>query len=339
MNTILNTLAAGGTTDIEAEINSLSINSILIASLVLVVLLVLASQIVKNKKLHYLKTPLFIAIAATIVIPSFLLMGSTVYVNTISESKGPVHWHTDIEFWVCGEEIELRDPTGFLSNKIGTSTYHEHDDKRIHLEGVVIEKEYDASLEKFMDVSDGDITNSRLVIATEETIFENDTDGDVPSGNQEAVRNFLSRNEEGLYQLTMENGQTCDENQPAEVQVFLLRYNEGNDTYTQTKLAEPEKYIMRDESIVPPGDCVIVEFDVNKTSTDRLCQQYGVRDVERCTEFGVSEFNPDLCNIRQEIVNVEPEAIVEPIQEINEDTAPITEEESLEIIELQGGDL
>lgn len=339
MNTILNSFAAAGTTDIEADINALSINSILIASLVLVVLLVLSSQIVKHKKLAYLKTPLFVAIAATIILPSLLLMGSTVYVNTISESGGPVHWHTDIEFWVCGEEIELRNPTGFLSNKIGTSTYHEHDDKRIHLEGVVIEKDYDASLEKFMDVTDGFISSERLVIATEETIFENDTDGDVPSGNQDVVRNYLTRTDEGLYQIAVENGQTCDESQAAEVQVFLLRYNENDDTYTQTKLTEPERYIMRDESIVPPGDCVIVEFDVRKDSTDRLCQQYGVRDVERCTEFGVSEFNPDLCNIKQEIIYAEP--VVEFIEEeiIEENLLSPVEQVPENTENVQGGDL
>jgi hypothetical protein len=56
---------------------------------------------------------------------------------------------------------------------------------------------------------------------------------------------------------------------------------------------------MREESIVPPGDCLIVEFAMPKKSTDRLCQQYGVRDVDRCTEFGVSEFNPELCNLKQ----------------------------------------
>jgi hypothetical protein len=128
MNTLIHTLASAGTTDIEEQINSLSINSIMIASLLLVILLGIAAVVVNNKKYEFVKVPLFVAIAATIILPSLLLMGSTVYVNTISESKGPVHWHTDIEFWVCGQEIELRNPTGFLSNKIGTSTYHEHDD-------------------------------------------------------------------------------------------------------------------------------------------------------------------------------------------------------------------
>ena len=290
---------ASGTSDIEATINSLSIQTVLVASLILVILLGVASKVVKNKKYNAFKVPLFIAVASTIVLPSLLLIGSTVYVNTISESKGPVHWHTDTELWVCGQEIELRNPTGFLSNKIGTSTFHEHDDKRLHLEGVVIEKEYDASLGKFMDLSGGAISSTTLIIPTEESIFENDADGDVVRGDEQTVRKYLSRDAENLSQITVRNGQTCDDGHPAEIQAFLFRFNKDDNTYDQTKLADPRTYVMRDESIVPPGDCVIVEFDVPKNSTDRLCKQYGVRDSTRCVEFGVTTYNPDLCNIKQ----------------------------------------
>jgi hypothetical protein len=290
---------ASGTSDIEGDINALSIRAVLVASLVLVVLLAVAATTMNHKKLKSLKVPLFVAIATTITLPTLLLAGSTVYINTISESGGPVHWHTDIEYWVCGQEVELRNPSAFLSNKIGTSTYHEHDDKRIHLEGVIIEKEYDASLEKFADITGGKINSEELVIPTEDVIFENDTDGDVPSGDQQIVRGFLVNDSEGKPTISVKNGDNCGTGQPAEVQTFLLRYEKDNDTYTQTKLSEPEKYIMRDESIVPPGDCVIVEFDTPKSSTDRLCKQYGVRDAERCTEFGVTTYNAELCNIKE----------------------------------------
>ncbi len=298
MNTLLTSLA-NANRDIEEQVNALSINTVLIATLILVVLLAVSAVVVKGNKHKKLKLPLFVLISITIAIPSFLMIGSTVYVNLISESKGPVHWHTDIEFWVCDQEIELRDPYKFLSNKIGTSTYHEHDDKRIHLEGVVIEKEYDASLEKFMDVIEGSISPTDLVIPTDDDLFENDTDGDQATGDQELVRNFLTRNDEGRAEITVSNGMDCGDGQAAEVQAFLLRYNDGEDSYTQTKLEDPRRYIMRDESIVPPGDCVIVEFNTPREASERLCQQYGVRDVERCTEFGVSEFNPELCNLRQ----------------------------------------
>lgn len=298
MSLFSNTFASGSS-DIEATVNSLSIQTVLVASLILVVLLGLSSQVVKSQKFSVFKLPLFIAIASTIVLPSLLLLGSTVYVNTISESKGPVHWHTDIEFWVCGQEIEIRNPTGFLSNKIGTSTYHEHDDKRIHLEGVVIEKEYDASLNKFMDVSGGAISNSSLTIPTEGSIFENDVDGDVARGAEQTVRNYLSQDSENLSRISVQNGQMCEDEQPGQVQAFLLRFSEDDNTYNQTKLDNPGSYVMRDESIVPPGDCLIVEFDTPKNTTDRLCKQYGVRDSKRCTEFGVKTYNPELCNIKQ----------------------------------------
>jgi len=299
MNSLLQTFAAAGTSDLEADINALSLNSIGIAAIVLVVLLGISVKVVNNKKYKVLKKPLFALIAATIVLPTLLMAGSTVYLNVKSESKGPVHWHTDIEMWVCGQEIELRNPTGFLSNKIGTSTYHEHDDKRIHLEGVVVEKQYDASLEKFFDVTDGNLEADSWTVAVEEDPIENDLDGDEARGDVQTVKDFVSRGDDGLYTLSVENGDDCGDGQSGEVQAFLFRYNKSNDTYTQTKLDEPKRYLMRDESIVPPGDCVIVEFDTPKNSTDRLCKQYGVRDVDRCTEFGVSEFNPDLCNIRQ----------------------------------------
>lgn len=285
--------------DLEAQIGALSVKSVLVASVILVVLLVLAALVINDKDKHHIKKPLFILITLTIIIPTFIMAGSTVYLNVKSESGGPVHWHTDIEYWVCNQEIELRDPTAFLSNKIGTSTYHEHDDKRIHLEGVVVEKEYDASLEKFMDVTGGDITPTSLVIPTNDNIFENDFDGDENTGNKAVVENFVKNVENNEKVVEVENGQNCGEGAPAEVQVFLIRYNGENDTYYQKKLEDPGSYVMRDESIVPPGDCLIVEFDQPKSETNYLCEQYGVRDAERCTEFGVSSFNPDLCNIKK----------------------------------------
>ena len=240
---MLNTLSifANTASDIEGDINSFSIKAIGIASLVLVVLLAIASFTVKNKKYHAFKMPLFIMITSTIILPSLLLVGSTIYINAISESKGPVHWHTDIEYWVCGQEIELRDPYEFLSNKIGTATYHEHDDKRIHLEGVVIEKDYDASLEKFMAVTEGAISDEQLIIATESTVFENDTDGDLPDINtKELVKSYVVNDGDGRPVISVRNGDPCGNDQPGEIQAFLYRYNKENDTYTQTKLDEPK---------------------------------------------------------------------------------------------------
>ncbi len=285
--------------DIESRINALSIRLVLVASLVLIALIVVSSRIITKKKHKNLKKPLFLAIAGTIIVPSLVLTVSTVYINTISDSKGPVHWHADIEFWVCGQEIELRDPHEFLSNKVGTSTFHEHDDKRIHLEGVVVDKDYDASLQKFMKVTGGEIRQDKIIIPTEPAIFEDDNDGDKASGDQQLIKNMVSTDSNGNTILTAQNGIGCSADGYAELQTFLIRYDKEAKTYTQTKLSNPADYVMRDESTVPPGDCVIVEFDKLKSRTDKLCQQYGIRDETRCVEFGVSSYNPKLCNIRE----------------------------------------
>ena len=296
----LSLLSSAAGNDIENSIKSLSIRSVLVASLLLTVLLLVSAKIVKKRKYKVLKKPLFILIAATIALPTLLMTASTIYLNTISDSGGPVHWHTDIEFWVCGQEVKLREPIGALSNKVGSSTYHVHNDKRIHLEGVVIDTSYDASLEKFMAVTGGEITNTSMIFPTNNSIFETDTDGDQNSGDQAIVRGFLTRDEDQRATLTVKNGFSCNDNDGyAEIQAFLYRYDTSDDTYTQTKLDSPKNYVMRDEPIVPPGDCVIVEFDTVKDRTDKLCKQYGIVDQDRCEEFGVENFNPELCKIRE----------------------------------------
>lgn len=302
MNNLFHVIASSTTfEDIEGDVNSFSIKVIAAATIILCVLLLVASQINKKKSHKHLKKPLFLSIAATIIIPTLLLMGSTVYINTIADSKGPVHWHTDVEFWVCGQEIELRDPYKFLSNKIGTASYHEHDDKRMHLEGVVIDKTVDASLRKFMDVAEGSITDTSIVIPTNEQIFENDHDGDKPYGEQELVESYKQHDTNGRATINVKNGDQCGPYamQKGELQTFLIRSNKGDDTYTQTKLSNPSNYTMRDESTVPPGDCLIVEFDLPRNRTSHLCQQYGVRDQKRCSEFGVNPYNPDLCKLQE----------------------------------------
>ena len=178
------------------------------------------------------------------MLPTLYMIVSTVYLNTISSSKGPVHWHADIEIWSCGKELELQDPEGSFSNKIGTATLHEHNDKRIHLEGVVVEP-HDASLGKFFRVIGGEITPTSIT---------------VPTNTGPAV---------------LTNGTMCPNGEQGTVQAFLFRTDDDG-YYTQTKLADPQDHIIAPYSTVPEGDCIIVEFGASKARTDRLCQSYEV---------------------------------------------------------------
>lgn len=210
-------------------------------------LAILAAIALKAKKLgEDNKKLLFLAIALVTLIPTIVMAASTVYINTISSSGGPVHWHADVEVFVCGRETGLKDPVGWWNNKIGTATLHEHNDKRIHLEGVVL-KPQDASLGEFFDVIGGGLTQNSLSVPTNE----------------------------GL--LTVQNGEICEGKGTGEVQVFVYRTDQ-EDYYTQEKIVNPQDYIISPYSSVPQGDCIIVEFDAPKDRTERLCRSYKVAE-------------------------------------------------------------
>lgn len=206
---------------------------------------ILAAVCLKLKKISPdNKKFLFLAIVLVTLIPTLIMSASTVYINSVSSSGGPVHWHADIEVWNCGSEFNLKDPIG-LSNKIGTSTLHEHNDKRIHLEGVVLRPE-DASIGNFFHVIGGSLKSDAFSVPT----------------------NY------GLFSVA--NGGKCNSG-VGTVQVFVYRTDKDN-YYTQEKVANPQEYIMSPYSSVPAGDCIIVEFDTPKERTDKMCRSYKVAE-------------------------------------------------------------
>lgn len=287
-------LASG---DFEQDITRLGIRVVVVSAIALLILVFIAG-ITRNKYDH-LRMPLFLMIAFTIIVSTGTLFGSTIYLNTKSDSGGPVHWHADFEAWACGVQLELRDPSGFLSNKIGTPTLHEHDDQRIHLEGVVVDKDEDATLGKFMRVVGGSISNVAMTIPLTEGILEDHVDGDkVDPRGTEVLGGLLKTDELGGRYFQATTNDTCD-GHPAEPQTFVYQFDEASKTYSQKKLADPSGYTIRDDSIVPPGDCIIMEFEASKDRTDRLCEQYGVSDKNRCESFGVQPFNPKKCEIEE----------------------------------------
>lgn len=215
-----------------------------LAALVLILLLSFVAIIIKNpvEKIKYL---LFGLMVVVILANTIYLVGSTIYLNQVSATKGPVHWHADYEVWQCGKELELEDPKGF-SNKVGTEVVHEHNDKRMHFEGV-IEDLHHASLQHFFASVGGSMDSEHFTLPTQEGV------------------------------VTMENGQVCN-SEPAELQVFV--YQTKDKVFAQQKLKDPKNYIISPQSQVPPGDCVIIELDTPKAKTDRLCEQYKIKQIQ-----------------------------------------------------------
>lgn len=175
-----------------------------------------------------------------------IVLGATLYLvyytiskNLASITMGPVHWHAQFEVYACGEKIELEDPSGW-SNKVGTDLLHEHNDNLIHVEGVVNNRG-SVTLGEFFKVAGGEMTNRTLTVVT------NDPPGVVKT----------------YYEC---NGQQGNLN------VFVIKTIDQQ--VKQEKLTDPANYVISPYSQVPPGDCIIIEFNGEKERTDKLCSGY-----------------------------------------------------------------
>ncbi len=111
---------------------------------------------------------------------------------------------------------------------------------------------------------------------------------------------FASDDDKGNTSITVENGNSClTLGGYGEVQAFLYTFDKDSNTYSQEKLAQPEKFTLSEDSIGSPGQCLIVEFSHVKDRTEKLCQDFGEIDAERCTQFGVLNFDPNVCKARE----------------------------------------
>jgi len=227
------------TPKLDEVIASVSSNLVISAFLIIAVFVIL-TVLVKEKG-DTLKKILFGGIVLPVIIVTIFLVGSTIYLNLSSATGGPVHWHADFQVWNCGQKVDLVDPQG-LSNKVGTATFHEHNDDRIHVEGVVINRS-DASLGNFFKFIDGEFSSDDLKLETTR----------------------------GL--LNIHDGDLCPNDQPGSLQTFL--YATKNGIFNQIKLKNPQDYIISPYGSIPPGDCIIIEFDSTlKEKTDKLCDSY-----------------------------------------------------------------
>ena len=224
---------------------STSIYYVLLGSAI--VILITLISIFYRRKSEKTKWVLFLLILISVVLITFYITGTTIYLNYTSQTRGPVHWHADFEIWVCGERVDLADPEGF-SNRIGSPVFHEHGDDRIHVEGVVVNKNH-VNLRRFFYFVGGTLDDDLLELPVNDGI------------------------------LSVKNGDLCN-GKTGELQVFVYKVLNPSDAkewgYEQVKIEYFENYVLNPYSNVPPGDCIIVEFDANKNKTDKICKTFEV---------------------------------------------------------------
>ena len=113
-----------------------------------------------TKKIVY-----FLVLIVVVAVTSYLVL-TTLNLNRVSATKGPVHWHADYEIWVCGQELKIAAPKGF-SNMQGTDLMHSHIDNRIHVEGVLLDKR-EASLGAFFYAVKGSLSDDGIKVPTDQ---------------------------------------------------------------------------------------------------------------------------------------------------------------------------
>ena len=119
-----------------------------------------------HKKMNdFTKKTIYLLVVAVAGLVTIYLVVTTLHLNIISLTKGPVHWHADFEIWVCDKEIKLAEPKG-LSNKQGVDLMHAHADNRIHVEGVILDKKQ-ASLGAFFYAIGGSLSDDGLRVPTD----------------------------------------------------------------------------------------------------------------------------------------------------------------------------
>lgn len=134
------------------------------------------------------KNVLMNAFLVAVLVPSFYTAGAFVHQSQTSWSGGEIHYHADYEVLVeqDGElrALDLIDPSNFcgsdymctLNDRTGITEYHEHNDNRIHLEGV-FETRSEATLAAFFETFGGELSNTRLVYPTNEEVVEVEENG------------------------------------------------------------------------------------------------------------------------------------------------------------------
>ena len=127
----------------------------------------------------------FSVVIATGLVTIYLVL-ITLHLNIISETKGPVHWHADFEIRICDKEIRLSEPKGF-SNKQGADLMHAHNDNRIHIEGVLLDKR-EASLGAFFNAVGGYLLDDGIKIPTDDGLLKAH-DGD--KCNEQAAKFYV----------------------------------------------------------------------------------------------------------------------------------------------------
>jgi hypothetical protein len=218
-----------------------------------------------------------------VLVPSLYTAGAFVHQSQTSWSGGEIHWHADYEVMVEEnneyQQLDLIDPSNFceetrhesttmcsLNDRTGSTKYHEHNDNRIHLEGIFKERE-DAVLSAYFETFGGKLTNTELRYPTNDRMVEK------AEGNSETLKILIKQGVGG-------NREWCAiEKQSNLSQEDICRTSEGELATT------PSNYVISPYKRGPTLDDIFIVYD-SKPVEDAL---QDVRDDDKYEGMGITK--------------------------------------------------
>ena len=253
---------------------------------------------------HTLKPQLAYTVAA---ISFIVIVAAGIGVASLqlrSDSFGSQHRAANIEFWVCGTELQPLVQSSWLGDTLGEKNfYYTHSNKQLSRSGYVMDEQTNASLGAFFEAIGGSVQADSISLPVSDDqvgwlMPADRQDGD-PQGDMttEFLESYVRSTQPKLLELS--DGMRCPDGSSGKLQVFAYDIDYANNTYTQTKIEQPDDFILDAGAAEQPYQCLIVEFSESRERTNKLCESIGVRDKLRCSEFGVDNFTSDTCYLEE----------------------------------------
>lgn len=251
---------------------------ILIGSILAIALVLLFASPLHHRY-HFTKKGFFgilTAITLTTTI-AFVLIHSLAMSG--SEAGSVERRQARIALSVCDQQIPILSED-LLSSSAGSARQKIFDDGTLEYLGYVTDPVKDVSLGAFFQAFGGGISSSVMTLPYSEKLESRLTDSTT-------LAQFIRTNPLGQRYLELQSGSACSI-YPSMISVFTYQYSPEKNMFIQTRLTQPEYFVLSKEP-KDTMDCIVVIFGDPSSTTNLRCGDYPDADrIEKGTQEEVA---------------------------------------------------
>lgn len=239
--------------------------------------IVLLTASVTHHRYHFTKKTFYTLLSGITVATTAALVIVHVMAMTSSDQSSIEKRQARFVISVCEQQFPILS-NDFLSSASGTARQKIFEDGRFEYLGYVTDPARDVSLGSFFQAFGGSINASLITLPYPESVESR-------LANSAGLAQFIKTNPLGERYLEIQSGSACDIF-PSMVSVFVYKYSEATNSYTKTRLTQPESYIVSTQP-VKTMDCVVVIYGHPAEDTNLRCGDYP--DADRVSRESGSE--------------------------------------------------